>query len=182
VAAKPIIFDSPQIISLPQYCVRCGESTLGAIVLKPMEARSLSGHLLETGLSIAFQPAHLAFGIALLSRPNAKIPMCGKCRWAHFLPNREMSAWTVFLLVSLGSAFYFGLREQFSVMLGGIMAAIIGLAMLAWRGRSKELKTLPVQVYYLKPGYRYVILGGPLHDFFSGQIQAQPPIKQAALI
>lgn len=108
--------------------------------------------------------------------------MCGKCRWAHFLPNREISAWTVFLLVSLGAAFYFGLREQFHVMLFGIMAAIIGLAMLAWRGISKELKTLPVQVYYLNPGYRYVILGGPLHDFFSGQIQAQPPIKQASLI
>lgn len=163
---KPIIFETTKLLQLPQVCTCCGKTTRHTIAVKPADPSNFKQELALDALALAFPPAHIALAIKTLSTPNAAIPLCRKCWFRHFLPDRKLFLIIVLLVLFFVGAFYWGFHGQYGYMLLNLLLGSACLVFVGRKNMSHDINTLPIRIYKLNGKYRYAIFGGPLYDQF----------------
>ena len=167
VSPKPIVFETAQLVELPKVCMCCGKATKHTIVVKPTDPSNVGQELALDALGLVFPPAHIASAVKVLSTPNAKIPLCRKCRFKHFLPDQRLFIFIGMLALLFLGAFYCGLHAQYGFMLLALFLATACLIFIARKNMSHDINTLPIRIYRYNGKYRYAIFGGPLFEHFS---------------
>jgi hypothetical protein len=166
VNAKPIIFETTELLQLPQICTCCGKTTRHTLAVKPADPSKFKQKLALDALSLAFPPAHIALAIKTLSTPNAQIPICRKCWFRHFLPDKKLFLVIVLHVLFFVGAFYWGIRAQYGYMLLNLLLACACLIFVGRKNISHDINTLPIRIYQFNGKYRYAIFGGPLYNHF----------------
>jgi hypothetical protein len=167
VNSKPIVIETTKFLQLPQVCVCCGKATKQSIVVKPTDPSKFKQEFALNVLGLAFPPAHFVLAAELFSTPNAKIPLCRKCKFNHFLPDKKVFAFLALLVLFFVAAFYLGFRAQYGYMLLCLLLAIACLVWVARKNISHDVSTLPVRIFQSNGKYRYAIFGGPLYELFN---------------
>lgn len=165
--SKPIIVETTELLQLPEVCVGCGKTTKHKVVVKPSDPSSSKQEFALNALALAVPPAHFVLAAKLFSTPNARIPLCRKCQFKHFLPDKKLFPVLALLVLSFVGAFYWGFRAQYGYMLAGLCLAIACLVFVARKNVPHDINTLPVRIFQVDGKYRYAIFGGPLYDYFN---------------
>jgi hypothetical protein len=167
VHSQPIVVETVKLLDLPPVCACCGQPTKRVFAVKPSDPTKRKETFTLNFLGLIFPPLTFVSATILFSTPNAKLPLCRKCRFDYFLPDRKVIIFILTMLLCFICAFYYGFRQEYGFMLTYLFFAMVCLVLLIRKNRPHQIKTLPVQVYELNGRYRYVIYGGPLYDHFS---------------